>query len=512
MVTFRSIKYAEVIAAAFALLSLTSCLTEVNQDNPYDPTLPAHWRQTDSAESDDTATTAAAEETEASAESTDEAESTTAAVSETETAQLKGNFYDINGKLLMHSVPDEYGVERRYAPEQYKVAFANILSSMSCGFDDTFSETLRVKNPTPVGGDDITGRSVQLTIDADIQNAVYQYMQSTNLVGSVVVMRTDGSIMSEVSYPSYDPDLYIADPSYAESLPWGAFGNKAFQNAAPGSCFKIMSEVISDKHGINVLPDDGIWSDSGTTILNWDYDTNYNYPITERTLSSAFVGSSNVFFAKAFNEIGTADVLKDLNDIFHFGTEADIYCDFGPLENTITINCSDDLRRSAFGQSYVQTCPIYLAALGREAVFGDMVKPFVVKNIVDTNNCSEIIESGSRSYEIIGTIPEKYRQNLLDGMQAVASNLGIPVHENYTLYAKTGTASVGAGEFLYITGILANKNDRTSEKTVYKDYSDYKSDGSYIIVMQIQNPYDHGLDYASEAAWFYKGLIDIILS
>lgn len=505
MVTFRLKKFAAAIIAVSMLSALTSCFTEVNRDNPYSPTLPEHWKQTASDETDEAITTA-------SAESTTVTETTTAIASEPETAQLKGNFYDINGTLLMYSVLDEYGIERRYAPEQYKVAFANILNSMSCGFDDTFSETLRVKNSTPVGMDDITGRSVQLTIDADVQNAVYQYMQSTNLIGSVVVMRTDGSILSEVSYPSYDPDLYIADPSYAESLTWGAFGNKAFQNAAPGSCFKIMSEVISDKHGIDVLYDDGMWTDSGTTITNWDYNSNYNYPIAERTLTSAFVNSSNVFFAKAFNEIGASDVLNDLNNIFHFGTESDIYCDFGPLENTIEINCNDDLRRSAFGQSYVQTCPIYLAALGREAVFGDMVKPFVIKNIVDTNDCSKIIESGSSPYEVIGSIPEIYRQNLLNGMQAVASNLGINIPENYTLYAKTGTAEVGAGDFLYITGVLANKKDRSSEKSVYTDYSDYKSDGSYIIVMQMQNPSDHGLNFASESAWFYKGLIDIILS
>ena len=52
------------------------------------------------------------------------------------------------------------------------------------------------------------------------------------------------------------------------------------------------------------------------------------------------------------------------------------------MENNFEIFSNDDLRRSAFGQSNVRTCPIYLAALGREAVFGDMVKPFVVQSIV----------------------------------------------------------------------------------------------------------------------------------
>ena len=53
--------------------------------------------------------------------------------------------------------------------------------------------------------------------------------------------------------------------------------------------------------------------------------------LLERSLSSAFVNSSNIFFAKAFDQIGTEAVLADLNEMFHFGT--DIQCDFGTLEN-----------------------------------------------------------------------------------------------------------------------------------------------------------------------------------
>ena len=116
------------------------------------------------------------------------------------------------------------------------------------------------------------------------------------------------------------------------------------------------------------------------------------------------------------------------------------------LENNIEIYCNDDLRRSAFGQSYVRTCPIYLAALGREAVFGDMVKPFVIKNIVDTSDFSNVIGEGSEPFEVIGSIPKEYRQNLLDGMSGVASNLGVYVPEGYQLYAKTGTAETGEGQ------------------------------------------------------------------
>lgn len=421
----------------------------------------------------------------------------------------RGNIYDTNHNLLTYGTYAYDNMDQRLYGAGYGYSFGNIISEASGGLDVALENILRTKNDTPVNEQNNVGRSVVLTIDSDVQTAICSYMAEQGIAGSVVVMRTDGSILAEVSYPTYDPEVFYDDPEYSRSLSEGTIANKAFQNASPGSCFKIMSEVIADKNGITTLYDDGEWTDSGSTIVNWDHETGW-YPIPERTLSSAFVNSSNIFFAKAFDKLGTEKVLSELNDIFHFCDP--IECDFGPIENNIEIYCLDDLRRSAFGQSYVRTCPIYLAALGREAVFGDMVKPFVVQQVVDTTDPYSQLAEGSKPYDVIASIPPDCRQNLLDGMRGVASNLGIYVPENYELFAKTGTAETGAGDFLYITGCLRNVADNSDAKTVYTDYSTYGQNGSYIIVMQVQNPYQFGFDFASETGWLYKGIIDIVLS
>ncbi len=412
----------------------------------------------------------------------------------------KGNIYDTKGNLLMYTEKGVDGSSKRKVADEYAVSFANIITEMSDGYDLRFEDILS----SPKNENEETGKSVQLTIDADVQNAVYQYMESSNIVGSVVVMRTDGSVLSQVSYPSYDPST-VATTEYDEELAWGTCGNKAFQNFEPGSCFKIMSEVIADKHGIYSVWDEGEWTDSGATIVNWDHDTNGYYPM-ERSLYSAFINSSNIFFAKAFDQIGEDDALKDLDEIFHFVT--DIRCDFGDIHNNIKITCSDDLRRSAFGQSYILTCPIYLAALGREAVFGDMVRPFVLKNVVDTYNPAMVLENGSQPNEVIASIPQDYRGNLLDGMLGVASGLGIYASGNFTFYAKTGTAETWVGDFLYITGCLRNSNDTAGN---FYNYTNYKQNGSYIIVMQVRNPKEHDLEYASESSYLYQGIVNAVL-
>ena len=326
------------------------------------------------------------------------------------------------------------------------------------------------------------------------------------MVGSVVVLRTDGSLMAEVSYPSYDPMLYAADSTYVDTLSYGALANKAFQNNPPGSCFKIMSEVVADMNGITCLYDEGTWEVDGATIVNWDHDTGW-YPVEERTLYSAFVNSSNIFFAKAFDQIGADKAISDLESVFHFLSP--IYCDFGPMENNFEIFSNDDLRRSAFGQSNVRTCPIYLAALGREAVFGDMVKPFVVHSIVDTNDPNSEVFPGTAPYDWIASIPVDYRQDLLDGMSGVGGNLGMYVPENYRFYAKTGTAETGGEDILYITGVLQNVNDGSFNEAVWSDYSEYN--GSYVIVMQLQNPNAFEFNFASESVALYQGLINTVV-
>lgn len=436
------------------------------------------------------------------------AEPTTTVTTTTTAPVMKGNIYDSNGSLLLYSTKDENGRLLRYAPDENAVSFANVVSEMSGGFDSAFSDILTDPDPTYSVGDDKVGKSIQVTLDSNVQNAIYSYMQAQNIVGSSVVLRTDGSLLAEVSSPSYDPEPYAADTSYDEELAWGQCGNKAFQNATPGSCFKIMSEVISDMHGVTSLYDDGTWTDDGATIVNWDHDVGY-YPIAERTLYSAFINSSNIFFAKAFDQIGTDTVLSDLNNIFHFGLGNDIECDFGALSNNIEIYCKDDLRRSAFGQSYVTTSPIFLAALGREAVFGDMVKPFALKNIVDQNDPSIVTGAGTQSGEVIASIPVEYRQNLLDCMNGVASNLGVYA-PGYIFYAKTGTAETWQGDILYITGIAYNPAD--DPDMTYADYSTYRDTGSYVIIMQIQNPEAHDFDFASESVSLYQGLVDIVIN
>ncbi len=428
---------------------------------------------------------------------------TTEETTEPPQKNYRGCIYDANGIKLTYTDLSETGNPKRMFNDDFSVCLSNVLSDDSKGLDNVYDEIMREDNNV----DCTTGRSVQVTYDALVQRALYSYMSEIGMKGSIVVMRTDGSLMAEVSYPSYDANRYSYEYGYPSTLSNtdSPLMNKAEQTASPGSCFKMMSEVIADKNGITVLDDEGEWMG----IHNWDWNKG-GYPKEERPLADAFRKSSNVFFAKVFQQLGEEKILEELSEMFCFKNDELIPCDFGGMRNTVYMENEGDLRRTGFGQANVRTSPVFLAALTREAIFGQMVKPFTLKAQVNSKDYTDIIEEGSQPYEVLAEYPQKYNAHLLEGMKGVATDFGVTVPDGYTLYCKTGTAEVGKGDFLYVSGCLLNDNDNTDESPIYDDYSNYAENGSYIIITQLQNPDAFGFSFASDTGYIYRRIMSIV--
>ena len=88
-------------------------------------------------------------------------------------------------------------------------------------------------------------KNLKLNIDINLQQMIYERFRESNETGVVVVMRTNGEILSAVSYPSYDPNLFVGGIS---SKKWKALQNdlaKPFTNKVihgtypPGSTIKM---------------------------------------------------------------------------------------------------------------------------------------------------------------------------------------------------------------------------------------------------------------------------------
>ena len=414
---------------------------------------------------------------------------------ECDTCLSRGIIFDTNGVRLMYPSENDTISLPRVMNAEYSVCLSNILDDCSDGLDKRFEDILLKPNKVPVDDNDTVGRSIQLTINADIQKKIYDALDEEGIIGSVVAMSPDGGLIAEVSCPSYDRNRMYTEEDYISTLGHFSLGNRCLAIASPGSCFKIMSEVISDKNAIRSQTDDGCWVFDNTSIRNWDYNIYPDrYPV-ERSLEQAFRNSSNVYFAKAFTTLGQDTVEKDLREIFLFSDDTEIECDFGTLSNRLGIGSSDDLKRSAFGQANVRTSPMYLAALVREAVYGEMVRPYVLKNIVNTNDVTDIMDEGSPRGDVIASVPKEYSEGIRSCMKLAGDDLigsGAVIPEGYTLYAKTGTAEVGGGYFMYISSCIKSDDD------------------AVILILQVQNTEDFEWSFASDMIPVYNKLSEIL--
>jgi penicillin-binding protein 2 len=102
-------------------------------------------------------------------------------------------------------------------------------------------------------------KNIQLNIDIDLQKMIYERFRESKEVGVAVVMRTNGEVLAAVSYPSYDPNLFVGGISKKD---WKAlqddlakpFTNKFIHGTyPPGSTIKMGMALAFSKSLEGVL-------------------------------------------------------------------------------------------------------------------------------------------------------------------------------------------------------------------------------------------------------------------
>jgi penicillin-binding protein 2 len=103
----------------------------------------------------------------------------------------------------------------------------------------------------------IDNRDIHLNVDIDLQKMIYERFGDET--GVAIVMRTNGEILSAVSYPSYDPNMFVEGIS---SKNWKAlqqdlahpFTNKFIHGTyPPGSAIKMGMALAYDKARPGIL-------------------------------------------------------------------------------------------------------------------------------------------------------------------------------------------------------------------------------------------------------------------
>ncbi|GIO28656.1 penicillin-binding transpeptidase domain-containing protein [Ornithinibacillus bavariensis] len=300
-----------------------------------------------------------------------------------------------------------------------------------------FKETLAKLEPVP-------GKDIQLTIDAVLQEKIYQ--QLADEVGTAVALNpTNGSVLSLVSTPAFDPNAFVRGLSEEKWESWSNDENSPFLNRfmnryTPGSVFKTITAAVGLKTGVTELDEvrkiDGrYWSKDDT----WgDYYVTRVHEKSSVTLKDAFVFSDNIFFAQEALEMGKETFIKEAT---MYGFEEEMEFPFTMTPSTLSngeIKNEIQLADTAYGQGEVMISPIHLAAIYTAFTNnGDMLYPHLLadderkvwkENLIDT----EIVEKLN-----------DYLLQVVEDPAGTAHGTYIP---GMSIAGKTGTAEIKASK------------------------------------------------------------------
>lgn len=295
------------------------------------------------------------------------------------------------------------------------------------------------------------GRDIQLTIDGELQKALYgQFWEDKGC--SVAMDPCTGEVLALVSTPSYDNNDFIFGLSNEK---WTALNedeknplyNRFRQTWCPGSTFKPVTAAIGLKSGA-VDPAE----DYGQEGKSWQKDASWGsyYVTTLHTyepviLENALIYSDNIYFAKAALKIGLEELESSLKEV-GFGSEVpfEMKMAVSQYSNTEHIETEVQLADSGYGQGQMLVNPLHLACI--YSAFcneGNMLRPRLLYQ-----------KDAKAGYWIPEAFPADAAGQVLDDLIKVVNDVngtGYGAHrEDVLLAGKTGTAE-----------IKVSKDDRT---------------------------------------------------
>lgn len=291
---------------------------------------------------------------------------------------------------------------------------------------------------------------LQLTLDTRLQRTAEAVLEQTMAEfdakqGTVIVMDAwDGSVLSLVSLPSYDPNEYYDAPE-------GRFQNWALHDLyEPGSTFKPINVAIALEAGAiratDTFHDPGSIMVDGWPISNYDYA--YAGGRGELTLTDILRDSSNVGMVRIMEQMQPSDYYDWLQRV-ELGelTQIDLPSETeGWLKSRQEFLASPvEAATTSFGQGFAIT-PIQLVRLyGSLANGGYLVTPHVVQGLTDT--AGQLQQPFQR--------PQPVRIFSQDTVQDVVKMMEDAVEEGtgqnaripgYRIAGKTGTAQKSLGD------------------------------------------------------------------
>lgn len=288
--------------------------------------------------------------------------------------------------------------------------------------------------------DAIDGYDIHLTLDATIQRFVESAIKQSQEIYSpewlqlTVMDAKTGDILGTTSTPSFDPN--IRDVVNYEN----PFVTMTFEPGSVMKTYTYMCAIDSGKYDGSALYQSGSIQVADATIRDWNqkgwgmvnYDKGYEY-------------SSNVGIVNLIRTYLSKKELKECFKKYGFGKTTGIEL-AREASGSINFNYEVEVANAGFGQGITTTAIQQLQALTIIANDGKMVKPHIVKQIINPDTREIYYE---REVEISDSIvkkstADKLKQlmyNTIHGTDPGTTGRAYNV-EGLDVIGKTGTAQI----------------------------------------------------------------------
>lgn len=367
-----------------------------------------------------------------------------------ENDSIRGDILDKNHNVLATTVVNSDGSQTREYP--YGSIFAHTVGSIYNGkLGLELTNHFRLEKPSHelyqmtkslLFNDDIYGNSIVTTLDAGLQEKVYNQLKGKK--GAIVVEEAKtGKILAMSSYNDFDPDDYGED---FEKLTNDEINTPLINRATqglypPASTFKILS-ALDIIHNMPNYEDYTYLCTGEVTIDGETIECNNHQAHGEVDLEKAFTVSCNCYFASAIESMGISglrDIAEDMlfNQTFLF--DLPVSKSVFPIQDDAS---TGEIMQTAIGQGDTLITPLQLTMIGQSiANDGVMLKPYMVSEVI-TDDGDVVKEIEPKVLTQAMSIDDSYI--LTELMKDVVSEgTGVNAQPyNTTLAGKTGTAEV----------------------------------------------------------------------
>lgn len=332
----------------------------------------------------------------------------------------------------------------------------------------------------------VSGSTVTLTIDADLQSKVENIMEDsvkelqragkkTDYASAVLMNVQDGEILAMCSYPTFEPEVFLGvlqNDVWQDINENSKLLNTAVQSQnAPGSTFKMVVAAAALEEGVitesEYVYDKGIYP-YGHNPVCWYY-TQYKRGHGNVNVKTALQKSCNCFFYEMGRRLGV-DTIAKYARYFGLGEKTGVELT-GETTGTVA-STSEATRRgetwyesnvfsAAIGQSYNNYSPLQMARyVSMIANGGNYLRPTIIKEIKDIDG-NKISDEEIDKYvnELLGInsdynpeveVSQETLNTIKAGMRLVTSSGGTAYsvfkNFNYSVAGKTGSAQAKTKE------------------------------------------------------------------